>query len=230
MHARRARAASVERSSTSSDSSSGTHTKRTRTSSCSAAVLARAHIIAASAALHVVGAPSDQAVALEARLELLVVAGDDVEMAVQHDGRAVVISRADVGDQDRQAVVSVLAHLDLARLEPALHERRRRRELLGAGRVIGDEPLRERAFVDHDRDRISGWPAAGGRPPSWSPAADPALYNKAALNERPCGDARPARAACRGPGRRDGDDRSPPPADGCRSSRPRRSPGTPGGS
>ena len=40
------------------------------------------------AALHVVGAAADQPVALDARLELVGVAGDHVEVPVQHHGRA----------------------------------------------------------------------------------------------------------------------------------------------
>ena len=75
--------------------------------SCSATSLS-AHIIAASAALHVIGAAADQPVALDARLELLGAARDDVEMAVPDDAGGVVAPRADLGDEHGQAVVVVI--------------------------------------------------------------------------------------------------------------------------
>ena len=83
----------------SSDSSSGTHTKRTRTCVLVGEVAHRAHH-RGEPALHVVGAAADQAVALDARRELLRVPGDDVEVAVEDERRAV--ARPDVGGEHRQ--------------------------------------------------------------------------------------------------------------------------------
>ena len=89
----RATTASVERSSISSDSSSGTHTSRTRDAVLVGDVLERAHH-RRQAALHVVGAAADQAVALHARLELLGAARHHVEMAVQDDAGRLLAARA----------------------------------------------------------------------------------------------------------------------------------------
>ena len=77
------------------------------------------------AALHVVGAAADQPVALDPRLELLGVRGHDVDVAVQDDRRrAAVLRRRRRRRRDRQALVVVLAHVDVARLQPALDEAR----------------------------------------------------------------------------------------------------------
>ena len=103
----------------SSDSSSGTHRKSTRTPRC-VATSCSASIIAASAALHVVGAAAVQPVALHARLELLGMAGDDVKVTVQDDRGPV--GRTDLRGQDRHLVERVVLDVDLARLEPALDE------------------------------------------------------------------------------------------------------------
>ena len=76
-------------------------------------------------ALHVVGAAADQAVALDARLELALAARDDVDVAVQDDLRlARAVRRAGRRDDHRQALVGVVAHPDVARLQPALDEAR----------------------------------------------------------------------------------------------------------
>src|SRR5436190_1040212 len=69
--------------------------------------------------LHVVGAPADQALAVDSRRELLPKARNDVEMAVQHDGRR---AGADLRERDRQPAHRLLACLDAARLEPSLDE------------------------------------------------------------------------------------------------------------
>ncbi len=143
---------SVERASTSSDSSSGTQRKRTQHIALVGAVLQRAHH-RREAALHVVGAAPDQAVALDARHVLRLEARHDVEVAVE-DHRRGVGPRPDLGGQHRQPVVGLLAHLDVARLQPAAHERGRGRQLLGARRVVRDEAFGKRAFVDHGRSRI----------------------------------------------------------------------------
>ncbi len=96
-------------------------------------ILERAHH-RCEPALHVVGATAEQPVALDTRLELLGLARDHVEMAVQHDAgcpsdRA---ARPDLGDQHRQAVVLDLVHLDVAGFEPSLDESCGRDQLLGA--------------------------------------------------------------------------------------------------
>ena len=84
-------------------------------------VLERAHH-RRQAALHVVGAAADQPVALDSRLELLRAAGHDVEVAVEDHARRALPAGADLGDQHRQAVVIVIAHLDIAGFEPTLDE------------------------------------------------------------------------------------------------------------
>ena len=104
-------------------------------------------------ALHVVGAAADQPVALDTRLELLRVAGHDVEVPVQHDrGR---VARAHLGGQHRQAVEVVVLDVDLARLEPALDEARRRAQSVDVRGVIGDQALGQGAFV-HPAQSIGG--------------------------------------------------------------------------
>ena len=103
----RATIASVERSSISSDSSSGTQTSRTRTRSCSATSFS-AHIIAASAALHVVGAAADQPVALDPRLELLGSPGTTSRWPWKTTHGGVGSPRPDLGHQHGQPAVIVL--------------------------------------------------------------------------------------------------------------------------
>ena len=83
---RSATSQSVERSSTSSDSSSGTQMNSHAHAVLLGGVVDRAHH-RRERALHVVGAAADQAVALDARLELLGVAGDHVEVAVEDHRR-----------------------------------------------------------------------------------------------------------------------------------------------
>jgi len=72
------------------------------------------------AALHVVGAAADQAVAVDARLELAGPPGHDVDVAVEDDRRTV--RGADRGGEDRQAAGRDVLHVDLVRLQPALDE------------------------------------------------------------------------------------------------------------
>ena len=108
----------------SSDSSSGTQTKRTRTRVLVGEVAQRAHH-RREPALHVVGAAPVQAVALDARRELLRLAGHDVQVAVE-DQRRRRGARADVGGQHRQLAEDAVVDVDLARLEPALDEPRAR--------------------------------------------------------------------------------------------------------
>src|SRR5437588_587190 len=71
-------------------------------------------------ALHVVGAAADQAVAVDARLELAGPPGHDVDVAVEDDRRTV--RGADRGGKDRQAAGRAVLHVDLVRLQPALDE------------------------------------------------------------------------------------------------------------
>ena len=66
-------------------------------------VLERAHH-GRQRALHVVGAAADEPVALDARGELALARGDDVEVAVEDDRRR-PSARPDLGQDDRQAVV-----------------------------------------------------------------------------------------------------------------------------
>ena len=96
-------------------------------------------------ALHVVGAAPVQAVAVDARGEQLGARGHHVEVAVEDDrGHA---GRADRGRQHRAAVVHLAGHLHVAGLEPALDEAGRALHPLEGGRVVGDQALRESAFV-----------------------------------------------------------------------------------
>ena len=110
--------------------------------------------------LHVVGAAADQPVALDPRLELLRPPGDDVEVAVEDDGRAV--GGPDLGDRHRQVADADLARLDLARLEPALDEPGGEPDPLRLGGVVGDQLLGERLLV-HRRSVGAGAPCAGAR-------------------------------------------------------------------
>ena len=135
---------SVERSSTSSDSSSGTQTKLHAHGVLRRRVVDRAHH-RRERALHVVGAAADQPVALDARLELLLERGHHVEVAVQHDGRAVVRRRPRRGRPASRG--ARCRRPRLARLQPALDEPGRRVQPVGLGGVVGDQPLGEGAFV-----------------------------------------------------------------------------------
>ena len=103
-------------------------------------------------ALHVVGAAADEAVALDARLELALAGGHDVKVAVEDHGRP--LAGADVGHDDREAVEVALAHLDVARLEPALDERGRRAQRLGLRRVVPHEALCEDPLIHVPEDRV----------------------------------------------------------------------------
>jgi len=96
-------------------------------------------------ALHVVGAAADQAVALDARDELLRAPRDDVEVAVEDERRAGLRTHRRA---ERVEVAELVVHdLDLARLEPALDEPGRGSQAIHVGRVVGDQALGERALV-----------------------------------------------------------------------------------
>ena len=103
----RATSESVERSSSSSDSSSGTHDEADADAVLGGDVLERAHH-RRQPALHVVGAATDQPVALDARRELLGAAGNDIQVAVPDDARGIGAPRADVGDEHGKSVVVVV--------------------------------------------------------------------------------------------------------------------------
>src|SRR5512133_2268724 len=107
-------------------------------------VLERAHH-GRQRALHVVGAATDQPVALDARRELALARGDDVEVAMEDDGRPV--GGTGLGEDDRQSVVVDTLDLQLARLQPALDEPRSRPQTLAARGVVGDEALGEDVLV-----------------------------------------------------------------------------------
>ncbi len=64
------------------------------------------------AALHVVGTTSDQAVSVDHRLELLLLARHHVEVPVEDDLRHVVPATAGIGKQDGQACMLKASHLD----------------------------------------------------------------------------------------------------------------------
>jgi len=104
-------------------------------------------------ALHVVGAAADEAVTLDARLELALAGGHDVEVAVEDHGRP--LARADVGHHDRETVEVALAHVDVTRLEPALDERGRRAQRLGLRRVVAHEALCEDPLIHVPEDRVA---------------------------------------------------------------------------
>ena len=72
-------------------------------------------------------------------------AGHHVEVSVQHDRRAAIGS--DGRGQQGPAVVRRAAHLDVARLEPALDKARGRLHALEGGGVVGDEALCQSAFI-----------------------------------------------------------------------------------
>jgi O-antigen/teichoic acid export membrane protein len=103
------------------------------------------------AALHVVCAAPVQAVALDPRHELLGPAGDDVDVSVEDHGGA--LGRADGRRQHRHAVVDPVLDVDLARLEPTLHESGSRVDALRSGGVVGDQPLGEGPFLHAGEDR-----------------------------------------------------------------------------
>ena len=96
-------------------------------------------------ALHVVGAAADQPVALDARRELTLARGHDVEVAVQHHRRA--RGRPDLGEDDRQPVVVAAVDLQLARLQPALDEAGSRAQTFARRGVVGDQALGEDVLV-----------------------------------------------------------------------------------
>jgi hypothetical protein len=96
-------------------------------------------------ALHVVGAAAVQPVALDARRELLGMAGHDVEVAVEDDRRGLL--RAHRRGQRVEVAEPVRLDLDVARLQPALDEAGGGVEALGRRRVIGDESLGQNPFI-----------------------------------------------------------------------------------
>ena len=96
-------------------------------------------------ALHVVGAAAVQPVALGAWLELLGVAGDDVQVAVEDDRRDPF--RPDRGGQRVEVAEPVRLDLDVARLEPPLDEPGCGVQALGRRRVVGDQSLGQNPFI-----------------------------------------------------------------------------------
>jgi hypothetical protein len=97
------------------------------------------------AALHVVGTAPEQAVAVDARRELLRAAGHDVEVAVEDQrGR---VGGADLGRQHVEIVERVVGDRDVARVEPALDEAGRRAQPVHRRRVVGDQSLGQHPFV-----------------------------------------------------------------------------------
>jgi hypothetical protein len=69
------------------------------------------------------------------------------------DDRGTLVG-ANRGSQDRQPVVQGCFNVDVAGLQPPLHEARRALNPFGGGGVVGDEALAENALV-HRSLRIS---------------------------------------------------------------------------
>jgi hypothetical protein len=76
-------------------------------------------------------------------------------VAVEDDRRA--LGRTGLGEDDRQPVVVDAVDLQLARLQPALHEARSRAQTLAGRGVVGDEALGEDVLV-HGSARIGTGP------------------------------------------------------------------------
>ena len=95
-------------------------------------------------------------------------AGHDVEVAVQDDRRRVLgVARADVDHHDGQAVVVEALDLELARLQPPLDEARGGAQAVERGRVVGDQPLGEDAFVHPAQGTDGAGAVPGGREVGW---------------------------------------------------------------
>ena len=56
--------------------------------------------------------------------------------------------------QHRRPVVVVLAHLDVAGFQPALHESGGGTQPVRAGGVVADQPLGQYQLVNHERRRV----------------------------------------------------------------------------
>ena len=117
--------------------------------------------------LHVIGASSVEAVAVEPWLELLGPPGNHVDVAVQQHGVRSVLG-PHVGDRDRQVPDADLARHDVTRLEPALDESRAEPDPLGGGGVVADQLLGERALFHHRTRQTRGGcrPGCSAGPPS----------------------------------------------------------------
>jgi hypothetical protein len=102
-------------------------------------------------ALHVVGAAADEPVAFDARRELALARGHDVEVPVEDDGRGAL--GPDLGEDHRQVVVLAAVDGDLARLQPTLHEAGCGAQALARRGVVGDQPFGQHALV-HGLGRI----------------------------------------------------------------------------
>ena len=97
-------------------------------------------------ALHVVGAPAEQPVPVEPRLELLGAPGDDVDVAVQKHRRRRRLG-ADLGQRHRQVAAGDLAGLDVAGVEPALDEPGAELDPLRGRGVVADQLLGQQSLV-----------------------------------------------------------------------------------
>ena len=87
--------------------------------------------------LHVVGAPAEQPVPLDPRLELVGIAGNDIEVAVEDQDPALGIPC--LGGQHREAPALLLMHRNAPGIEPSLDEARGLMHPLGLRGVVGDQ-------------------------------------------------------------------------------------------
>lgn len=116
--------------------------------------------------LHVVGATTDKRVALDARLELTGLAGDDVDVAVEDQHRTAPLGAR---DDHGEAGDFHLLDLEAVGLEPALDEADAGRDPLGARGVVRHQALGEVVLVHarslwewrHDQDTLRPPPITG---------------------------------------------------------------------
>jgi hypothetical protein len=86
---------------------------------------------------------------------LLGASGDDIEVAVQNDARdSRRVARTHLGDENRQPVVVVLLHFDVAGFEPTLDESCGGHKVFRPRGVIRDKPLSQDTLVDHGLDAM----------------------------------------------------------------------------
>ena len=150
---------SQPRSTSSSDSSSGTTPQADADALRALQVCDREHQ-GGECALHVVGAAPEEAVALEARLELFLVSGDHVEVPVEQN-RVGRVLRPRVGDQDGELPHRQLVDLDVACLEPAAYETRAELDALCVRAVEAHELLGQQSLIH--RERTEKWSATARR-------------------------------------------------------------------
>ena len=106
-------------------------------------------ISAAKAALHVVRAAPDEPITLDPSLELVLVAGHDVHVAVkEHRDRR--IDGSGIGDENRQVTHGQLVNGHVPSLEPATHEPRAEPYALRGRRIEADQLLGEKTLVQTD--------------------------------------------------------------------------------